>query len=53
MVVGAVLTFSYFPKMQFYSIISQDLYKKIKKITQNGTNERGNQRNWKQIKGIL
>ena len=47
MIVGAVLTFSYFPKNQFYFIISQDLYKKIKKITQNGTNEGGNKRNWK------
>lgn len=53
MIVGAVLTFSYFPKNQFYFIISQDLYKKIKKITQNGTNEGGNKRNWKQIKRIL
>ena len=53
MVVGAILTLTYFPEIQFYFIISQDLYKKIKNITQNGTNERGNQRNWKQIKGIL
>ena len=46
MIVGAILTFSYFPKIQFNFIISQGLYQKIKNITQNGTNEGSYQRNW-------
>ena len=53
MIVGAILTFSYFPKIQFYFVISQSLYQKIKNITQNGTDERSYQRDGKQIKGIL
>ena len=46
MIVGAVLTFTYFPKIQFHFIINQGLYQKIKNITQNGINERSNQGNW-------
>ncbi len=47
MIVGAVLTFSYFPKIQLNCIISQGLYLKIGQLTQNGINERSDKRNWK------